>query len=102
MCPSNKSACCVSTNSVEGYRALVERDLEVEVNGLGRDGRPIRVEASGWQARILQHECDHLAGHLYVDKMVPRTIRTKNNLRLPLAAGCPKPGVCKQPIKSLK
>nr|CAD1823717.1 unnamed protein product [Ananas comosus var. bracteatus] len=71
--------------SVDGFRAVVERHLEVEVSGLSRDGRPIKIEASGWQARILQHECDHLDGTLYVDKMVPRTFRTVENLDLPLA-----------------
>ncbi|KAH9326904.1 hypothetical protein KI387_007082 [Taxus chinensis] len=79
--------------SVNGFRALVERHLEVEVTGFGRDGLPIKVHATGWQARILQHECDHLAGLLYVDKMIPRTFRAAENLRLPLATGCPKPGV---------
>ncbi|KAJ0458821.1 putative peptide deformylase [Helianthus annuus] len=79
--------------SVGGYRALVERYLEVEVNGLGRDGKPIKVEACGWQARILQHECDHLEGTMYVDKMVKRTFRTVENVDLPLAKGCPKQGV---------
>lgn len=79
-------------NSVDGFRAVVERYLEVEVTGLSKDGKPIKVEASGWQARILQHECDHLAGTLYVDKMVPRTFRTVENLELPLATGCPKLG----------
>lgn len=78
--------------SVDGFRAVVERYLEVEVTGLSKDGKPIKVEASGWQARILQHECDHLAGTLYVDKMVPRTFRTVENLDLPLATGCPKLG----------
>ncbi|MCO5559569.1 hypothetical protein L7F22_013170 [Adiantum nelumboides] len=48
--------------SVEGYRGLVERHLEVEVSGFGRDGSPIKIKASGWQARVLQHECDHLQG----------------------------------------
>ncbi|XP_021298591.1 peptide deformylase 1A, chloroplastic [Herrania umbratica] len=78
--------------SVDGFRAVVERHLDVEVTGLGRDGQPIKVDASGWQARILQHECDHLDGTLYVDKMVPRTFRTVQNLDLPLAEGCPKLG----------
>ncbi|XVE89119.1 hypothetical protein DITRI_Ditri19aG0125000 [Diplodiscus trichospermus] len=78
--------------SVDGFRAVVERYLDVEVTGLGRDGQPIKVDASGWQARILQHECDHLDGTLYVDKMVPRTFRTVENLDLPLAEGCPKVG----------
>ncbi|KAK6912195.1 Peptide deformylase [Dillenia turbinata] len=81
--------------SVDGFRAMVERYLNVEVEGVGRDGRPIKVEASGWQARILQHECDHLDGTLYVDKMVPRTFRTVENLDLPLANGCPKLGTRK-------
>ncbi|MBA0840524.1 hypothetical protein Goarm_003102, partial [Gossypium armourianum] len=80
--------------SVDGFRAVVERHLDVEVTGFGRDGQPIRVDASGWQARILQHECDHLDGTLYVDKMVPRTFRTVENLDLPLAEGCPKLGAC--------
>ncbi|XVF24815.1 hypothetical protein REPUB_Repub13aG0160300 [Reevesia pubescens] len=78
--------------SVDGFRAVVERHLDVEVTGLGRDGQPIKVHASGWQARILQHECDHLDGTIYVDKMVPRTFRTVQNLDLPLAEGCPKLG----------
>ncbi|KAK4369198.1 hypothetical protein RND71_012990 [Anisodus tanguticus] len=80
--------------SVDGFRAVVERHLEVEVGGLDRNGKTIKVDASGWQARILQHECDHLDGTLYVDKMAPRTFRTVENLDLPLAAGCPKLGVC--------
>jgi len=71
---------------------VVERSLEVEVTGLDRYGTPIKINASGWQARILQHECDHLDGTLYVDKMVPRTFRTLDNLDLPLAQGCPKLG----------
>ncbi|XP_023760452.1 peptide deformylase 1A, chloroplastic [Lactuca sativa] len=91
---SNKSAFfyegCLS---VDGYRAMVERFVEVEVRGLGRDGKPMKVDACGWKARILQHECDHLEGTLYVDKMVKRTFRTIENLDLPLANGCPKLGV---------
>lgn len=78
--------------SVDGFRAVVERHLQVEVTGLSRDGKPIKVDASGWKARILQHECDHLDGTLYVDKMVPRTFRTVQNIDLPLAVGCPKLG----------
>ncbi|GAU22303.1 hypothetical protein TSUD_261030 [Trifolium subterraneum] len=78
--------------SVDGFRAVVERYLDVEVTGLDRNGVPIKITASGWQARILQHECDHLEGTLYVDKMAARTFRTVDNLDLPLAQGCPKLG----------
>lgn len=78
--------------SVDRYQALVERYLDVEVAGFDRYGEPIKIKASGWQARILQHECDHLDGTLYVDKMVPKTFRNWKNVDLPLARGCPKLG----------
>ncbi|EPS65471.1 hypothetical protein M569_09306, partial [Genlisea aurea] len=78
--------------SVDGYRAVVERHLEVRVTGLDRNGEPVAVDASGWQARIFQHECDHIDGTLYVDRMVPRTFRTVENIDLPLFTGCPKLG----------
>lgn len=80
--------------SVDGFRAVVNRHLEVEVTGYDRDGQQIKVNASGWQARIFQHEFDHLDGTLYVDRMEPRTFRTVENRDLPLANGCPKLGVC--------
>ncbi|KAG5008844.1 hypothetical protein JHK87_017359 [Glycine soja] len=66
-----KVAC--ATVHVDGFRAVVERHVDIEVTGLDRYGEPIKINASGWQARILQHECDHLDGTLYVDKMVPKT-----------------------------
>ncbi|GJY88684.1 peptide deformylase 1A, chloroplastic [Tanacetum coccineum] len=75
---------------VFGYEAMVERFLEVEVTGLDQDGQPIKVDASGWQARILQHECDHLDGILYVDKMEKQTFGTVLNHKLPLAKGWPQ------------
>lgn len=78
---------------MDGFRAVVERHLEVEVTGYSRDGKPIKIDAKGWQARILQHECDHLDGTIYVDKIVPRTIRSVENMELPLPSGCPKLGV---------
>jgi peptide deformylase len=59
--------------SVPGYMALVERDLEVEVRGLDAEGDPIVWRASGWAARILQHEIDHTRGMLYLDRMIART-----------------------------
>lgn len=41
-------------------QALVERYTAVQCDGLTVDGEPLSLHASGWQARILQHECDHL------------------------------------------
>jgi len=70
--------------SVQGYRALVPRALEVDVTALGGDGKPVSFSARGWQARILQHEYDHVQGTLYVDRMLPRTFRRLDLMAQPL------------------
>ena len=59
--------------SVPGMSALVTRRLEVVVRGLDEKGEAMEWRASGWPARILQHEVDHLDGTLYVDRMISRT-----------------------------
>jgi peptide deformylase len=59
--------------SVPGYIAQVARFREVEVNGVTPDGAPYGISVSGWPARILQHEVDHLEGTIYVDRMNTRT-----------------------------
>ncbi|MEO6950685.1 MAG: peptide deformylase [Polyangia bacterium] len=59
--------------SVEGYSGWVERFHEVEVEGLDEHGAPQTMRATGWPARILQHEFDHLEGMLYIDRMVTRS-----------------------------
>jgi len=60
--------------SVPGYSAQVARFAEVEVTGLTPEGEPYSWGTSGWPARILQHEVDHLDGTLYVDRMNTRTL----------------------------
>jgi len=45
----------------------VERSLHVTVSGLDIDADPVRIEASGLEARVLQHEIDHLDGVLILD-----------------------------------
>jgi len=74
--------------SVEGYAALVERGLEVEVAGLDDTGAPLFIRAQGWKARILQHEHDHLNGTLYVDRMLTRSFATVEQAKA-LFAGKP-------------
>lgn len=59
--------------SVTGFLAQVPRARAVRVQALDHRGEPQVIEASGWHARILQHEMDHLDGHLYIDKMDTRT-----------------------------
>jgi peptide deformylase len=49
------------------------------VECLDEKGEPNVIEASGWYARILQHEIDHLGGAMYVDRMYPRTLMTVEN-----------------------
>ena len=74
--------------SVSGWSALVTRALEVEVTGLTPAGDPLALRLSGWPARILQHEVDHLRGVLYVDRMLSRSF-AKTELAVQLWAEKP-------------
>jgi peptide deformylase len=53
--------------SLPGLLGEVERCLGVTVKGLNRHGRPIRIKAQGWLARIFQHEINHLDGVVFTD-----------------------------------
>jgi len=66
--------------SVTGYSAIVPRARAVTVEYLDEHAENKKVEAVGWYARILQHEIDHLAGVLYVDRMHSCTFTTLENL----------------------
>ncbi|XP_023287211.1 peptide deformylase, mitochondrial-like [Seriola lalandi dorsalis] len=59
--------------SISGYSATVPRYLSVEVSGLNEKGEAVTWQASGWTARIVQHEMDHLDGVLYIDRMDSKT-----------------------------
>lgn len=61
---------CLSGRGVFG---LVPRYRHVVVEAFDRAGNPITVDAVGWQARILQHEVDHLDGVMCTSKMDPGT-----------------------------
>ena len=65
--------------SVAGWTALVLRARRVRVDYLDHKGSPQTIRASGWYARILQHEIDHLHGTLYVDRMEARSFCTLDN-----------------------
>lgn len=62
--------------SVDGYCALVSRAHRVRVRWLDPSGAAHEAVRTGWHARILQHEVDHLNGILYVDRMYTRTFMT--------------------------
>jgi peptide deformylase len=70
--------------SFTGFVGIVPRALEVHVDALDEDGLPVSIDARGWYARILQHEVDHLAGTVCIDRMYTRTLATQENHALHL------------------
>lgn len=56
--------------SVPGERFPIKRAQKATVRGLDLEQNPVVIEATGWFARIFQHEFDHLNGTLYVDRLV--------------------------------
>lgn len=65
--------------SLVNLMALTPRARRVRVECVDEKGEARVIEASGWYARILQHETDHLKGTMYVDHMYPRTLMTVDN-----------------------
>ncbi|MGW2724453.1 peptide deformylase [Streptomyces sp. NPDC001492] len=60
--------------SVPGWQAVVARAAEVRLRGEDEYGRPVDEVFSGWPARIVQHETDHLDGTLYLDRAELRSL----------------------------
>ncbi len=56
---------CLSIPNLVGE---VERFSAVVVKGSNQMGKPVRIKANGWLARIFQHEIDHLDGILFTDR----------------------------------
>ncbi len=55
--------------SIPGFRGKVPRSKQVTFEALTPDGRKIRKTVSGFEARVVQHEVDHLNGLFYIDRM---------------------------------
>ena len=55
--------------SVPGMRGLVSRYTHIRYTGLNAAGTAIDVTASGFHARVVQHECDHLDGVIYTQRL---------------------------------
>jgi peptide deformylase len=53
--------------SVPDFRADVKRAANIAVEGHDREGKPIRMDAEGLLAIVLQHEIDHLSGTLFIE-----------------------------------
>ncbi|WP_277211403.1 peptide deformylase [Isoptericola croceus] len=62
--------------SVPGLFYATERAWYARVEGIDLEGEPVVVEGTDLMARCLQHECDHLDGKLYLDRL-ERGIRKK-------------------------
>jgi peptide deformylase len=65
--------------SFAGFSMIVPRWRRVRVEALDEHGDPVVKVASGWYARILQHEIDHLRGVVCCDRMEPRSLTTQDN-----------------------
>ena len=77
--------------SVPGMRGAVPRFTRIRYSGVNESGEPISREASGFHARVVQHECDHLDGILYPMRMTDMStqhfvseVRHNPGLREPL------------------
>ena len=65
--------------SVPGLAGVVARHRAVRVEALDEHGEPVNRVFSGWAARIVQHEVDHLGGRLYLDRVETRSLSTTDN-----------------------
>lgn len=66
--------------SVEGYQAVVVRPRSVRLTGFDETGSALDEVVSGWPARIVQHETDHLFGTLYLDRAEIRSLSTPEHV----------------------
>jgi peptide deformylase len=55
--------------SIPDLRGVVPRWKRLKLEALDRDGKPYALEAEDFLARVVQHECDHLDGNVYLDRM---------------------------------
>ncbi|RAM36390.1 peptide deformylase [Arthrobacter globiformis] len=75
--------------SLSGLQAVVERPESVRLEYETPDGGHVTKDFSGWQARIVQHETDHLHGRLYIDRAELRSLSTNSEY----AARWAEPGI---------
>jgi peptide deformylase len=62
--------------SVPGLRGRVPRYTKIQLRAYDRDGQRVDFVAEGFHARVIQHECDHLWGKLYIDRVRDTTSLT--------------------------
>ena len=75
--------------SVPGVYGKIKRYKKIQVKALDENGKPLEFVAEGFFARIVQHECDHLNGHLFIEKakdlrtVDKETLKIKPNSKYP-------------------
>ncbi len=88
--------------SVPGESFPLARAEWARVTGVDGDGAPVDFEATGWFARCMQHEYDHLDGRLFVDRLSDRYLRKARRTIRSNAWGVPgltwMPGVDPDPF----
>jgi peptide deformylase len=67
--PEHKQSGWEGCLSIPDLRGFVPRLPRVRLDALDRDGHTCLIEAQGFFARVIQHECDHLDGRVYLDRM---------------------------------
>jgi peptide deformylase len=85
--PDTESEGCLS---VPGESYPLKRADRVGVVGFDADGEDVSFQATGWFARVMQHEFDHLNGLLYVDRLDPK--QSKRARKAIRGNGWGKPG----------
>ncbi|PRB72478.1 peptide deformylase [Arthrobacter sp. MYb213] len=66
--------------SFDNFLAVVNRPADIVADFEDHEGNKLSLEFSGWQARIIQHETDHLAGTVYIDKAITRSLIGQDEL----------------------
>lgn len=66
--------------SVPGWQAVVARAASVRLTGADEHGHPVDEVFTGWPARIVQHETDHLDGTLYLDRAELRSLSSNEEV----------------------
>ncbi len=55
--------------SIPDLRGVIPRNISLTCEALDRNGKQLKIEARDFFARVIQHECDHLMGNVYLDRM---------------------------------
>jgi peptide deformylase len=83
--------------SVPAYQAVVPRWRSVHLTGADETGAVLDEQVDGWAARIVQHETDHLAGTLYLDRAVLRSLAAADEIGTRWA-GEPRPSAAAEAL----